>query len=259
MNFPVHPHEDEIDLVALVTTLWSEKIVITVFLVIATLLGGLYILVSKVEYEIRLDYDIDTAPPFRTGERVHTDINRKFFDEDIFSLWKESKPNSALNFKLIDDPKVIDEFAFEREVENKLIVVSPESVLVRTDNAGLVLEVASYLKFVAAKISDVYQAQATKQRALLDQLPDINSSTRILAEELTIFDRAMALEDYLENISDGAELLLISRPKEHVITSTPKRLVLAMSLIIGGVVGVMFVLVRSAFRKSSSAINQAAN
>ena len=72
-------------------------------------------------------------------------------------MWKESKPNSALNFKLIDDPKVIDEFAFEREVEDKFIVVSPESVLVRTDNAGLVLEVASYLKFVAAQISDVYQ------------------------------------------------------------------------------------------------------
>ena len=93
----------------------------------------------------------------------------------------------------------------------------------------------------------------------MDQLPDINSSTRILAEELTIFDRAMALEDYLQNILDGVELLLISRPMEPVTTSTPKRLVLAMSLIIGGVVGVMFVLVRSAFRKRSSAINQAAN
>ena len=69
MNFPVHPHEDEIDLVALVTTLWSEKIVITVFLVIATLLGGLCILVSKVEYEIRLDYEIDTGPPFERGNR----------------------------------------------------------------------------------------------------------------------------------------------------------------------------------------------
>ena len=69
MNLPVHPHEDEIDLVELVTTLWSEKIVITVFLVIATLLGGLYILVSKVEYEIRLDYDIDTGPPFERGNR----------------------------------------------------------------------------------------------------------------------------------------------------------------------------------------------
>ena len=69
MNLPVHPHEDEIDLVASVTTLWSEKIVITVFLVIATLLGGLYILVSKVEFEIRLDYDIDTVPPFGRGNR----------------------------------------------------------------------------------------------------------------------------------------------------------------------------------------------
>ena len=174
-------------------------------------------------------------------------------------MWKESKPNSALNFKLIDNPKVIDEFAFQREVENKLIVVSPESVVLRTDNAGLVLEVARYLKFVAAKISDVYQAQATKQRALVEQVPDINSSTRILAEELTIFDRAMALEYYLGNISDGADLLLISRPMKPVITSTPQRLVLAMSLIIGGVVGVMFVLVRSAFQKCSSTINQAAN
>ena len=69
MNLPVHLHEDEIDLVALVTTLWSEKIVITIFLVIATLLGGLYILVSKVEYEIRLDYEIDTGPPVERGNR----------------------------------------------------------------------------------------------------------------------------------------------------------------------------------------------
>ena len=90
MYLPVHPHEDEINLVALVTTLWSEKIVITVFLVIATLLGGLYILVSRVEYEIRLDYEIDTGPASRTGKQVHTNINRKFFDEDIFSCGKRA-------------------------------------------------------------------------------------------------------------------------------------------------------------------------
>jgi len=47
MKLPVHPHDDEIDLFALVTKLWSDKIVLTFFLVIATLLVGFYILVSN--------------------------------------------------------------------------------------------------------------------------------------------------------------------------------------------------------------------
>lgn len=96
-------------------------------------------------------------------------------------MWKESKVLNALRPKQIDHPENIDKLAFEREGENKFIFVSPESVLVKTDNAGQALELASYLKFGAVKISDIYQAQATKQLALLDQLLDINSSTRILA------------------------------------------------------------------------------
>lgn len=250
---------DDIDLVALVTTLWSEKMVITVFVLIATFLGGLYNQISKVEYEISLHYEINSVPPFRTREEIYADIKRNLFDEDIFSLWKKSTLNSTLDFAQIDDPMVINEFVFDRAVEDKFIVVLPNKVLIRTDDVELALELSAYLKFVGTKISEVYQTQAENKRALINQLSDIKFSARFLSEGIETLDRVLAVEEYLENILDGEELLLISRPRVPVITSTSQRLVLAMSLIIGGVVGMMFVLARSAVRKRSSFINQAAN
>jgi hypothetical protein len=230
-----------------------------VFLVIGGLAGGLYALAIVETYEITLKYKVYEAPPFRPEEQIYTDIERQFYDRSTVAIWKEANPNSTLNFKLIDDPKVIDGIAFQREAEDRFIVLSPDSVLVKTDNVGLALEVASYLRFVAAKLVDVYQAKAIKQRDLLKRLPRINSSNAILVEELPIFDRASSLDDYLDDNLDGAELLRISRPMEPAITSAPKRLVLTISVIIGGVVGVIFVLARSAFRKRSSAINKGTN
>ena len=60
-------------------------------------------------------------------------------------------------------------------------------------------------------------------------------------------------------MSDGAELIYVSRPMTPVVTSTFRRLVFDMSLLFGGVLGVTFVLVRTAFRRRNAAINEASS
>lgn len=44
-----------------------------------------------------------------------------------------------------------------------------------------------------------------------------------------------------------------------VVTSLSRRLVFAVSLVIGGMLGVTFVLVRTAFRTRNAAINEASS
>lgn len=73
-----------------------------------------------------------------------------------------------------------------------------------------------------------------------------------LAKGLTIFELIIALEGYLESVSDGPELIYVSRPMTPVVTSTSWRLVFALSLTSGGI----FVLVRTAFRRRNVAINE---
>ena len=73
---------------------------------------------------------------------------------------------------------------------------------------------------------------------------------------MTVFERIIAFEEYLDTVSDGAELIYVSRPMTPAVTSLSRRLVFAVSLVFGGVLSVTFVLVRTAFRRRNAAINE---
>ena len=76
-------------------------------------------------YETTLKYKVYEAPPFPSGEQIYTDIERQFYGRNTLFIWKEANPNSALDFDLISDSKVIDGFAFERKTRDRFIAVLP--------------------------------------------------------------------------------------------------------------------------------------
>ena len=154
---------------------------------------------------------------------------------------------------------MIDGFAFERKDRDRFIAVLPGLVVVKSNNVNLLADVPDYLKFVSAKISDDYRVKAKKEHDRLDRFVANNFAGGDLTEGLTVFERILAFEEYLETVSDGAELIYVSRPMAPVVTNLPRRLVFAVSLVIGGVLGVTFVLVRTAFRRRNAAINEASN
>lgn len=255
----MQPHDDEIDLIELIITLWREKVTLVVFLVIGGFAGGLYALAIDETYETTLEYKFYEAPPFRSEEQIYTDIERQFYDRNTISIWEEANPNSALDFDLISDSKVIDGFAFERKTRDRFIAVLPGLVVVKSNNVNLLADVPDYLKFVSAKISDDYRVKAKKEHDRLDRFVANNFEEGNLTEGLTVFERIIAFEEYLDTVSDGAELIYVSRPMTPVVTSLSRRLVFAVSLVIGGVLGVTFVLVRTAFRRRNAAINEASS
>ena len=123
-----------------------------VVLVIGAFAGGVYALAIDETYEITLKYKVYEAPPFRSEEQIYTDIERQFYDRNTISKWEEANPNSALDFDLISDSKMIDGFAFERKTRDRFIAVLPGLVVVKSNNVNLLADVPDYLKFVSAKI-----------------------------------------------------------------------------------------------------------
>ena len=257
MNIPPEFKDDEIDIFDLVRVIWSERAVLLAFLAIAALGGGLYSLNFKPNYLIGTDFTIDAKPPFRSVEEIHGEINKHFFDEDTFSVWKKNNTNSELNFALIQDLNIIDDVGYYREVEDKFIVILPDKILVKTGDVQLVLEVLKFLGFVGDKISAHHEAHAKKQLDMLAQLRKNSSLERIMAEELTLYDRTMALEEYMDYILSGRNLLSFSGPKIPTSTSPPRQLIFTMALIVGGIFGVIFILFRSAFQKRKAVVEQA--
>ena len=196
-----------------------------------------------------MKYRVYQAPPFRLEEQSFKDIERQFYDRNTISIWKEANLNSALDFDLISGSKVMDGFAFERNTRDRFIAVLPGLVLVKSNNVNLLIDVSDHLKFVSVKILDDYQVKAKKEHDRLDRFVANNFVGGDLTEGFTVFERIIAFEEYLDTVSDGAELIYVSRPMTPVVTSLSRRLVFAVSLVIGGVLGGIFVLVRTAFRR----------
>ena len=86
MSLSIQPHDDEIDLIELIITLWREKVTLVVFLVIGGFAGGLYALAIDETYETTLEYKFYEAPPFRLEEQIFTDIERHFYDRNTTSI-----------------------------------------------------------------------------------------------------------------------------------------------------------------------------
>ena len=86
MSLSMQPHDDEIDLIELITTLWRERMTLVVFLVIGGFAGGLYALAIDDNYETTLKYKVHEVPPFRSKEQVYTDIEWEFYDRNTFFI-----------------------------------------------------------------------------------------------------------------------------------------------------------------------------
>ena len=190
---------------------------------------------------------------------MYTDIERQLYNRNTISRWKEANPNSALDVDLISEPKVIYGFAFERKTEARFIAVLPELVVVKSNNVNVLADLPDYLKFVSAKISDDYRVKAKRELDRLDRFIANDFAGSDLTEAYKIFQRIIAFDVYLENVANGAELIYVTRPMTPVVISTSWRLVFAISLVFGGVLGVTFVLVRTAFRRRNAAINEASS
>ena len=131
--------------------------------------------------------------------------------------------------------------------------------MVRSNNVNLLIDVSDYLNFVSAKISDDYRVKVKKEQDRLGRFGANNFAGNNLTEVFTVFERIIAVEEYLDTVSDGAVLIHVSRPMTPVNTSLFRRLVFAVSVVIGGVLGVTFVIVRTAFRRRNAAINGASS
>ena len=108
-------------------------------------------------------------PPFWLEVQIYTDIERQFYDRNTVSIWKQANPNSALDFDLISDSKVIDGFAFERKTRDRFIAILPRLALVKSNNVNLLADVSDYLKFLSAKASDDYRVKVEKEHDRLER------------------------------------------------------------------------------------------
>ena len=248
MNEMNQVQDDEIDLFELFKTLWDGKWLISAFVAIALLLGSGFLLLKDAVYESKLIYSLDTIPPFYRADKASTDFQNKFYSASVFEEWKQNN-NTSLVFEDFSATKVVDGFVLSKDENEQLAKVVSEKkgdsfVLVKSNQLPILDGFFKYATHINTVLKKEYIQRAKQELNIIEtRFKDFSNSNDSIISNILSIDR------YIVSAEKGSSVLAIQRPTMPKKVSPKSSLILAMSVVLGGMVGVFFILMRNAITK----------
>ena len=250
-------YDDEIDLFEFFETLWDGKWLISAFVAIAVLLGGGFLLSKDAVYQSKLFYSVDTIPPFYNANKTLTDFQNKFYSVSVFEEWKQNNINTSLVFEYFSATEVVDGFVLSKDEGGRLATVAPGKngsffVLVKSNQLPMLDGFFKYASYINGLLKDEYVVLAKKELRIIDvRFKDMDLANSDIASSVLSIDR------YIAAAENGANVLGIQRPTMPKKVSPKSSLILAMSAVLGGMVGLLFIFIRNAVTKRKEQLAKA--
>lgn len=248
--------DDEINLFELLQTLWDGKWQISAFVVIAVLLGNGFLIVQKAVYESKLIYSVDTIPPFYDGNKASTDFQKKFYSVSIFDDWKKDNGNVSLIFSDFVDTEAVDGFVFLKSEGRRLVTLKSEKgvsyILVKSKQFSMLDDFFKYAHHINELLKAEYIERAKDELNIIEtRFKDFSTANDAIISQILTIDR------YIVSAAKGANVLTIKRPTMPKKVSPKSSLILAISVMLGGIIGVIFTFVRNAIAKPKKQLGKA--
>jgi capsular polysaccharide biosynthesis protein len=217
------PYDDEIDLFELFETLWDGKWLISAFVVLATLIGFGYSQVAQPNYKVSVPYRVNIS---------------SVFSQQMCNS-KDCLADGTLNI-------LLESLSGEWEVSAKyktitLMTLSPFSL-------------NKYETIFSDALSRVTESIRNEAASELASIESISNANMLATERVaTNMLNAKRIIQSIDNGQSAMTLGFVSVSK----TSPKVPLILALSVVFGGMIGVFFILVRNAIRKRKKQLSEA--
>ena len=206
-------------------------------------------------YESKLTYTLNTIPPFYEPEKVSIDFQNKFYSLSVFEEWKQNNSNTSIVFEDFSATEMVDGFLLAKD-KNKLLATFETKMknysylLVKSNQLPIMDGFFKYVNHINVMLKDEYIARAK------EELNIIESRFMDLGRDTDILNTVLSIDRYIVSADKGALVLNIQRPTKpkKVLSSF---LVIAISVFLGGMVGVLFILVRNAITKRKEQLAKA--
>ena len=233
---------DDLDLFKLFKVLWDGKWLISIFMIIAILFGSILILNKTPIFTSYIRVSIDTIPAPHKLYEVSVDFNRMFYSETVLENWK-TENNSAINYKDFSKRTIIDGFVMsEKDKKIATLVLRKKEnsyILVRTDNLLQLNEFYNYANHISNALIPKYISKSKKELTLLEKRYKGKSNKHII-EKLFSFDK------YINKLNDGGRVLLVEPPTIPVKVEPKPFRILGISVLLGLIIGIFYVLIQNA-------------
>jgi LPS O-antigen subunit length determinant protein (WzzB/FepE family) len=247
MNKINQVQDEEIDLFELLQTLWDAKRPISAFIVIAVLLGGSFLFFSNALYQSKMIYSVDTIPPFYSIEKVSADFKKKFYTKNIFKDWKKNNENTALVFEDFSLTNVVNGYVLSKDKDLQLAVLGERKgnphIVVKSDQFSILDDFFMYAEYINKLLKVEYVNRAKDELTIIEtRFKDFSTANDSVITQILNIDR------FIVSAENGAKVLFIKRPTLPERTPSSS-LILALSIILGGMIGVIYVLISNAICK----------
>jgi capsular polysaccharide biosynthesis protein len=242
------PYDDEIDLFELFETLWRGKWLISALVAISVLLGGGFLFITTPIYESKLVFSVETTPPFYENAKAKSDFKAIFYSKSMFDVWKSENGKSKLVYDDFDITEVINGFTFVKEEGNLLANIVEEkslsALVVKTNKLSLLDEFFKYENFVNNKLTSDYVLRAKEELNFIEtRFQNLQSS------DISIVNNVLNIHRYIVSVERGSKVMTLNSPTFPKKISPKIKLTLAMSIVLGGMIGIVLVLVNNSIRK----------
>ena len=253
-----HPtYDDEIDLFELFETLWEGKWLISTFKLITVLVGSGFLFVKEPVYESKLIYSENSVPPFYNSTKVFNDFQNKFYSVRVFEDWKKTRDNTTLAFDDFSYTEVVDGFIVSKDEDEQLVRLTFDKkgysfVLVKSRQLKMLSEFFAYAEHINGLLKDEYVLRAKEElQTIHSRFNDLGSA------DDNIIQTSLSIDRYIVSANQGTSLLNIYPPTMPDRVSAGPLLVLALSALLGGIIGAFFVLFRNAMRQHQEKMAEA--
>ena len=242
------PYDDEIDLFELFAVLWDGKWFIGVFVAVALSIGGGVLLVKDEVYESKLTYEAANLPPFVDQAAALSDFRTMFYAKDTLDSWKSVNETSRILFKDLSNKTFIDGILVSKDEGDMLAILSSKNggnfVLVRSNDLVLLNEFFLYAAHINHMLKSNYILRAKDELEMIEaRFNDVGIMSDNVIQNLLATDR------FIVTAEKGGDVLSIQRPTFPIKISPKASLILALSILLGGMAGVVSLLLRNAIRK----------
>ena len=250
-------HDDEIDFFELFETLWLGKWLISAFVAISVLLGGGFLFFFKKPiYESKIVFSVESPIQYYKDKKIKYDFKGKFNSKSTFDAWKSENEKSELVYKDFSNTREVNGFTFAKE-KNDLFVYFVEdknsslsALVVKSNKLSQLSEFFKYVNFINNKLTSNYlmlEKRALKVIQLTVDDDELDSNKR------KVFELG---SKFIINIENGSKVMKLDPPTLPKKISPNIKLTLALSIVLGGMIGAAIVLVNNIIRKRKESLSK---
>ena len=170
---------------------------------------------------------------------------------------EKNSGDTPLVFDDVSATEVVEGFVLSKNEDEQSATLASEKkggsfVLVKSNQLPILDGFFEYATHINVLLKDEYVARAKEELTIIEaRFNDLSTA------DSNIVNTILSIDRYIVSAEKGASVLAIQRPTMPKKVSPKSSLILAMSIVLGGMVGVFFILVRNAIAKRKEQLAKA--